>query len=240
MTGQADIETLAAEYVIGTLDAGERTLVAERLQSDTALQSAVADWEQRLAPLSELVTPVEPPARLAAEITQRIEQLAAAAVQPPSTNIVNFDLERRLRRWRGVALATSALAASLAVYVGVRETTPRPETNFVAVFQKDDASPSFVMSVDLASRTLSVKRVAADVPPGKTYQLWIASDKLGVGPQSLGLVEEGSDVKRALSKIDPAIVQSALFGVSLEPAGGSPTGKPTGSVFHARLIPTAQ
>ena len=139
------------------------------------------------------------------------------------------------------AIAASAVAASLLVAIGIREyARPLPQQNFVAVFQKDDASPSFVMSIDLATRTLSVRRVAAEVPAGKTYQLWIASDRLGAGPQSLGLVEDqNTDVRRALANIDPAIVQTALFGVSLEPAGGSPTGKPTGPVFHAKLIATS-
>ena len=239
MTGQEDMDALAAEYVIGTLDRDERTVAARRLESDGVFRSAVAEWERRLAPLSELAVPVAPPANLASEISRRLERVEAVAAPSGASNVANLDLERKLRRWRGVALATSALAASLAVVVGLREVRPRPETNYVAVFQKDDASPSFVMSVDLATRTLSVKRVAAEVPAGKTYQLWIASDKLGVGPQSLGLVEQGSDVKKTLADIDPSIVQNALFGVSLEPAGGSPTGKPTGSVFHARLIPTS-
>jgi len=119
----------------------------------------------------------------------------------------------------------------------------RPETaqNYVAVFQKDDASPAFVMTVDLTARTLSIRRVAAPVPAGKTYQLWIASDKLGPGPHSLGLIEDqNAGLQKAIAKLDPTIVQSALFGVSLEPAGGSPTGKPTGPVFHTRLIPTSE
>jgi anti-sigma-K factor RskA len=34
------------------------------------------------------------------------------------------------------------------------------------------------------------------------------------------------------------VVQTATFGVSLEPAGGSPTGRPTGPALHAKLIPS--
>ena len=161
-----------------------------------------------------------------------------APVVSPVIDVVSLDLHRRLKRWRTTAIAASAMAASLAVVIGVREyARPSAEQNFVAVFQKDDASPSFVMSVDIATRTLSVRRVAADVPAGKTYQLWIASDRLGAAPQSLGLVE--GQTTQVRSSIDPGIVQNAMFGVSLEPAGGSPTGRPTGPVFHARLIPTS-
>lgn len=244
MTGPAERDALAAEYVLGTLDAAERAVVSARMIAEPELSAAVSDWENRLAPLSHLIAPVAPPAELAKKIEQKLAAASLGAITPGGlahpASPINLDIERRLRRWRGIGIAASALAASLAVFIGVRETArPAANQNFVAVFQKDDASPSFVMSVDLATRTLSVKRVAAEVPAGKTYQLWIASDKLGVGPQSLGLVEQGSDVKQAISRIDPGIVQNALFGVSLEPAGGSPTGKPTGPVFHAKLIPTA-
>ena len=244
MTGPAERDALAAEYVLGTLDAAERAVVAARMMREPELSTAIVDWENRLAPLSELIQPVEPPAELARKIERKLAAATLGAITPGAlpqpSPVVNLDMERRLRRWRGIGITASALAASLAIFIGVRETArPATNQNFVAVFQKDDASPSFVMSVDLTSRTLSVKRVAAEVPAGKTYQLWIASDKLGVGPQSLGLVEQGSDVKQAISRIEPGIVQNALFGVSLEPAGGSPTGKPTGPVFHAKLIPTA-
>jgi anti-sigma-K factor RskA len=145
------------------------------------------------------------------------------------------------RNWRNAAVAASALAASLAITIAVRETMrPDVPNNFVAVFQKDDASPAFLLSVDLQTRNLSIRRVAADVPDGKTYQLWIASDKIGPAPRSLGLIEASDrNVQKALTGFDQSLVQQATFGVSLEPAGGSPTGKPTGPVFHAKLIPSA-
>ena len=251
MTGPAEIEALAAEYVLGTLDAAERATVSARLQREAALKTAVEYWQNRLSPLDDLAHPVAVPAHLMPQIERRLSQGHASSTSIIGTighanverlaNIDAVDLQRRVRRWRMSTLAASAIAASLAVVIGVREfARPTADQNFVAVFQKDDAAPSFVMSVDLASRTVSVRRVAAEVPAGKTFQLWIASDKLGVGPQSLGLVEgTQADVKKAISGIDPAIVQHALFGVSLEPAGGSPTGKPTGPVFHAHLIPTS-
>jgi anti-sigma-K factor RskA len=80
--------------------------------------------------------------------------------------------------------------------------------------------------------------VAAERQPGKSYQLWIATEQSGGTPQSLGLIEDRSDITRTvLSAYDPAVVQKATFGVSLEPAGGSPTGRPTGPALHAKLIP---
>ena len=241
MTDLPDIDALAAEFVLGTLDAAERTAVSARRQREPALEAAILVWERRLGPLAQAALAIAPPQGLFGKIEQRITRGNASASNTGTSAVVSLaDLQSRVRRWRTFALAASAAAASLLVVIGVRETTrsASPES-YVAVFQKDDASPAFLMSVDLATRTLSVRRVAAEVPAGKTYQLWIAADQLGVGPQSLGLVEDqNTSVRKAIANIDPAIVQTALFGVSLEPAGGSPTGKPTGPVFHAKLIPS--
>ena len=56
-----DREILAAEYVLGTLHADERTLFASVLAQDAEAQAAVAAWEARLAALSAAVAEVAPP-----------------------------------------------------------------------------------------------------------------------------------------------------------------------------------
>ena len=55
MTDHDDIDMLAAEYVLGTLDAGERTEVARRRQHDADLDACILAWEARLAPLGDEV-----------------------------------------------------------------------------------------------------------------------------------------------------------------------------------------
>ena len=235
MTNYEDINVLAAEFVLGTLEAEERLSVTARRQREPALDDAIAQWEHRLSPLMETVAAVDPRANLFAEIEARIVGRRTASLTAARV----FELEQRARRWRRLAMAAAALAACLLVVVGVRETLrPQIPMNYVAVFQKDDASPAFLLSVDLGARVLSVRRVAAPAQPGKTYQLWIASEKIGGAPQSLGLIDDESNVtRRLLSSYDPAVVEHATFGISLEPAGGSPSGRPTGPAFHAKLIP---
>lgn len=233
MNDREDIDGLAAEYVLGTLDATERTAVAARRRRENELDAAIGDWERRLAPLADAIPAVAPPAG----IFSRIEtQLGSSA---GSGQVI--DLEKRMRRWRALATAASAAAACLLVVLGVREVArPQTPSSYVAVFQKDDVSPAFLLSVDLETRMLSIRMVAAEKPAGKTYQLWIATEQSG-GPQSLGLIDDGSDItRRVLANYNSATVQKATFGVSLEPAGGSPTGKPTGPALHAKLIPTPQ
>jgi anti-sigma-K factor RskA len=229
MTELDDIEAVAAEYVLGTLDGAERTAVAARRQREPALDAAIEAWERRLSPLASAVPSVAPPAELFARIEQRIDGAVAPHV---------IDLSRRLQRWRAAAIGLGALAASLALALGLSETVLRGEpTNFVAVLQKDAASPAFIVTVDIDSRSLTVRPVAAQAQPGKSYELWLVSDKLGP-PRSLGVIGEGPfTVRPSLAKYDPSVLETATYAVSLEPAGGSRTGKPTGPVlFTGKLV----
>lgn len=237
MTSEDDIEALAGEYVLGTLDAAERTAVAARRQREPLLDNAIIAWEARLAPLDQLTVDVPPPPDLLA----RIEQTIASGGQGGADTIDLAAIQQRLRTWRRRAIAASSIAASLLVYVGLRETVLQDEPqNYVAVFAQDDVLPRFYMTINLKTRELTVRPVGAERQPGKTYQLWIASDQLGPAPQSLGLVDEAlAPTQKSLTRFDPALLQRATFGVSLEPAGGSPTGRPTSPALHAKLLPVA-
>ena len=229
-----DIDAKAAEYVLGTLDAAERADVAARRAREPALDAAIAGWERRLAGMASVVPPVAPPASVWQGIEARLDRPAApGGDSAAASNIVS--LERRVTFWRRTAMAASALAACLALVIGLRDLVwPMKEPTFVAVFQKDDASPAFLMSVDLVERRITIRQVAAPTEPGKTYQLWIASDRIGPAPQSLGLIE-ARQVTRTLP-FETALLRQATFGISLEDAGGSRTGRPAGNALHARLI----
>jgi anti-sigma-K factor RskA len=235
MTERDEIDVLAGEYVLGTLDAEERAAANARRRRDPALNAAIEAWEHRLAPLAETVPSVAPPEKVRVRVEEALAKIPAAQA---SASVVA--LERQVQGWRRVALAASALAACLLVAIVVRERSrPEPASSYVAVFQKDDASPAFLLTVDLDKRQLSVQRVAAEPQSAKSYQLWIASEKIGDAPRSLGLIEaRDATTQRTLAKYDRAIVEGATFGISLEPAGGSPTGRPTGPAFHAKLIKT--
>jgi anti-sigma-K factor RskA len=118
----------------------------------------------------------------------------------------------------------------------VREVSAPQPAQFVAVFQKDEKSPAFLLTVDIDKRMVMVRPVAAERLTDKTYQLWMAAQP-GAPPHSLGLI--GNDeftVRAALSDYEPAVISNATYGISLEPLGGSPTGAPTGPVIHAKLV----
>jgi anti-sigma-K factor RskA len=236
MSISPDDDLNAAEYALGTLDPGERAALAARRLREPDLSAAIEAWEHRLAPLSEAAPPLEPPRDYWSDIEARI----AAEGQDPGERANILDLTRRLRRWRVSAIAASVVAAALAVGFGLRESmrvaTPH---EFVAVLQKSADQPAFVVTVNLDTRDLTVRPVAAPPQAGKAYELWIIDDKLGA-PRSLGVIDAANPtVNPSLSKFDRAVVQGATYAVTIEPPGGSPTGQPTSApVYVGKLFPT--
>src|SRR5271168_1585540 len=59
-----DRDTLAAEYVLGTLSAEEREHAEALLTFDSGFEAAVRQWERRLGELNVMVEAVEPPTEL--------------------------------------------------------------------------------------------------------------------------------------------------------------------------------
>ncbi len=148
-------------------------------------------------------------------------------------------LRRSLIRWRAAAIAASVIAGVLAVGFAVRETTREALPHqYVAILQKDAASPAFAITVNLDSREFTVRPVAATAPPGKAYELWLIDPKIGA-PRSLGVIAaDGATRSANLAQYDRAVVADATYAVTLEPPGGSPTGQPSGPpVFVGKLIP---
>ncbi len=240
MTIAPDDDFAAAEFVLGTLDPGERATLAARRLREPELDEAIRAWEERLAPLAGAAPPIEPPGGPLAAIQARIRRTSAppapqTAAPPQDAAVVA--LRRSVSRWRMRALAASCVAALLAVDLVARETTRESAPReYVAILQKDAASPAIEVTVDLDRRELRVRPVAAQAPPGRSYELWIIDASLGA-PKSLGLIGLASRPAN-LSAYDRAVVENATYAVTVEPPGGSPNGKPSGPpVFVGKLIP---
>jgi anti-sigma-K factor RskA len=202
-----------------------------------------------------LVLPQAPPSPV-----PEVVRPAAAAVD--GSNVIQFS--RQARRWRNVATAMTAIAAALVAMVAVGVYQPdllpdalRPEprtrvvevktpvapaapsAQYVAVLQKEGGAPAFILTVDGATRNFTIRKVDAVPEPGKSFELWLISDRLPK-PRSLGVIG-GSDfnISPVLASYDPSIVNAATYAVTAEQAGGSPDGAPhSAPVFTGKLIET--
>lgn len=225
-----ELDTLAAEYVLGTLPADERAQVDERLRHDADLREAVHLWERRLSPLAE-ESPAEEPR---AEVWRNVE--AAVARLPGARGADNVvPLRRKLAFWRGATAVTGALAAALAIFVLTdRAALPPAGGRYIAVVDSGGDEPALIAAVDTNTGTIRIRRLTAEAPAGHSLELWHTAE--GHEPRSLGVLQAGLDELT----IQDAAASGALEGaiaVSVEPAGGSPTGQPTGPVVYSgRLI----
>ena len=117
-------ELFAAELALRLLD-GEALLAARARQSaDPAFAAHVSVWQERLAGFFDEVEPVEPGDGLWERVASAIERY-----NPSETVVV---LTRRVGLWRGAAAAMTALAASLALFIGLRDPTTIKETQIVS------------------------------------------------------------------------------------------------------------
>jgi anti-sigma-K factor RskA len=227
--------------VLGTLDAAERAAVAARRQREPELAAAIDAWQRRLAPLDAEIGEVVPREGLFDRIAARtFGQRGDASMSGPGGGARIIALERRVRFWKWATASAAAVAATLALVIGFRDTLlPQADQTFVAVFQKDDQQPAFLLSIDLKTRELIIRPVTAEPQQQRTYQLWIVDPNVSPVPRSLGLIESSlkEPTRKALVELEPAVLRRATFGISLEPLGGSPTGRPTGPALHGRLIP---
>lgn len=225
MTASDDLEQLAGEYVLGTLGTEQRQQVEQRLAHEPALQAAVDAWEQRLLPLADLAQPVTPSALL----WPRIERsLGNAALRRAS-------LWDSLGLWRGLAAAGLAATLVLGGLLLTRVTAVNAPTYLVVLVAPQDKAPGWVIQASNPREIQLIPLAVAQVPGDKALEFWTKGDGWQ-GPVSLGLVKPGQTLSVPLDKLPP-LEPNQLFELTLEPATGSPIGKPTGPIqFIGRAV----
>ncbi len=215
-------EALAAEYVLGTVEAREAAVVTAALATDAALAEAVAVWEARLAPLTALAPPEAPPPGLWDRI--------AAALDPAPVAKRGW-LAGLLDPWRMGAIGGTALAAGLAAFILLR---PEPEPRMMTVLLSERDQPAWLVEADGGGIRLASLN-PRPAPEGRALQLW-ALPQGATAPTSLGLIPAEGRISVAPATIRPS--PGMLIEITVEPPGGSPTGRPTGPIlFIGRLAP---
>ncbi len=203
-------------------------------------------------PQAPLVLPQAPPV-----VVPEVKEPAEVV---DTSNVIR--LTAQARRWRNVSSFTTAIAAALVAMIAVGVYQPdllpdgvrpkprvqvvevrtpavsaTPSAQYVAVLQKEAGSPAFILTVDGATKNFTVRKVGAAPEPGKSFELWLISDKLQ-RPRSLGVIGGGDFTARpVLSSYDNDTINTATYAVTVEQAGGSPDGNPhSAPVFTGKLI----
>lgn len=215
-------DLLAAEYVLGVLDASARQRVETRMSSERAFAKMVENWQRHFEPLDEDYEAVSPPPLVKAALDKRL--FATNELKAPG-------LFQSLAFWRGLSLASLALAAFVVVPEVLRKEPQIAKViPIVAPMQADTGEVRFVALYEPGSDEIRVTRVKAEKGTDSDYELWFVDGSSK--PESMGVVPDAESVTL---KVKPEMVARInagdAFAVSVEPIGGSPTGSATGPVI---------
>ena len=220
-------DLLAAEYVLGVLSADERQIVSRRIDADTDFARLVDGWEVRLSAMAASYPEIEPPASVKIALDRRL--FSSIATAPAEARA---GLWSSLAFWRGLA---AAAVAALAIYIAVPYLNPpvvQPQARLVASLAADGSDVKYLAIYDAAHHEVGLSHVSGERATGKDFELWMIEGKNP--PVSMGVIPVGSTAHILVSPAaQQKLAQGAVLAVSLEPAGGSPTGQPTGPVVAA-------
>ncbi len=222
------IDSLAAEYVLGTLSGRARKRFERWRAREWHVERRVQAWEERLVGLALRLSPMRPSPHVWSQIEKRIGATAAPGTTParaPSDG-------RRISTLR-------ALAASIAIFVvlvggfAAWRTTHPALTELARITSPNEVQPAWIISADADLRRLrAVAGGGARPQQGKSFELWALPDREGAAPVSLGLMPDSGQLDRELTDAQrAALLGSSKVAISLEPLGGSPTSAPTGPVL---------
>lgn len=202
-------DALAAEYVLGVLALPDRLAAETRIARDSAFAARVTAWEHRLADLNDGYAEVPAP--------NLMPQIEARLFGTPARR------RRPLLGWLAGALTAAALAVGVVAVLPLARPAP-------VVATLGDAGAPLRFEARHDGQRLTITRVAGlPAPAGQVQEVWIIAPE--AAPVSLGLIEDAP-----LTVAYPDTPQGWTLAVSLEPAGGSPTGAPTGPVLAAGTI----
>lgn len=240
-------DRLAAEYALGTLRSRARLRFQAWMREDAALRRAVAEWEQRLAPMAAGLKEVVPPRRVWQGIEARLgaraaaQALPTAAPAPPAAAAKAGGFWESVTFWRGWGLIATGCAAALVAALALQKPqvmevpveklveSARMQPSYIAILRDKAGKAVFVAYAGRKSDELWVKRIGLEAePPDHRFELWGLYGKEGAAPRLLGMLPKDDKATIKLAGVaDESLRDFPALAITVEPAqgsGGSPTG----------------
>jgi len=225
---------LAAEYVLGVLSPEDWQASRARQVTDPVFAAEVMVWEARLTPLVLAAEAIAP----AQDLWPRIRRALPANDVAGARDGLTF--------WRGLTAASAFIAVVCLGLVVVSGRAPGPvpapaqiartapvepaaEPMQVALLKPARGPTAFVATLDRTRKLMTVSPGAAPTPKGKSLVLWMIPP--GGAPQLLGEIPSDHSARMPMPDAFAGTGNTPIvLAVSVEPKGGSPTGRPTGPV----------
>jgi|SRR5882724_4046726 len=219
---------VAGEYVLGVLEASERSAVAQRIEREPAFASEVAFWDERLGGFADEVKSVAPPEAA----WSRIEAAIAAPSAAPSAAPALGALWQNLFFWRIVGLGSSGFATACLIALAYLGTVAAPErAPLLATLGQQGGQPGFVAAIG-SGGSLVIVPASLLTANQKSMELWLIPTGTQARPRSLGLIAPSQPVRITVPpNLVPFVTPDASLAVSLEEPGGSRTGAPSNDII---------
>ncbi|KAA0969051.1 anti-sigma factor [Aureimonas fodinaquatilis] len=215
----------AGLYVIGVMSGTERALFEAEMERDGALARRVRALEATLQRLDDTATPLPRSDELWARIERQLKEAEKVSVLP-----VSNPKSRRQQSMQRFRMAASLLLALGVGYLAGTFTRPVEQPIMIAVLiNETDASPGAIVEAFADDSIRLVPLEAFDVPAGHILEVWTLPDA-DTGPVSLGTFSDPATIRLDGPSL-PLPEQGQLYEITLEPAPGSPTGRPTGPIL---------
>ena len=218
-------DKLAAEYVLGTLVGRARARFQSMMRYDPGLRQVVTEWEARLTPLAHAGKEIAPPDRVWRAIDRRVRRVERHAGWWES-----------LAFWRTFAVTSATFVVALGVVIGMMP-QPEPPISTIAVMSDGGGKPAMVVAWPpmKAMRDPHIRvKIVQDHPtmaPSTSWELWLLPAAKGT-PISLGQVSlDQLQIVKLPQAVTAKMPGAWGMALSVEPAGGSPTGTPTGPII---------
>ena len=216
--------TLAGEYVLGLLDAGQEAIAVARIATDSAFAAEVEAWRLRLNPL--LGPEQAPPPDMWSKIEK---SLPATTLQDVGSGKLTF--------WRALTGISMTAAVFLGVLLLQKPVPTTPVANpapMIAALGSADGRSAITASYDSGQGTMILTPVTLDT--GELYpELWVipADGKA----RSLGVINGDRPTEMDVSpEMRQYMNEGALLAITPEPAQGAPGGVATGPVLASGKI----
>jgi anti-sigma-K factor RskA len=218
------LDALCGEYLLGTMRGRPRRRFERALKQEPLVAARLAYWQRSYAPRPSEQMRIQPDPNT----WRRLEaDLELARYREPWW--------RRSAVWRTWATVATAALVIVAGIEFQRWEAPRALVEVAKLGTKEQpAVVTASLSTDREFLQLRASR-PIEASPGQSYELWVIP-KEGGAPLSLAVLGR-LDARLVVPEGHRKRLQAgATLAISVEPAGGSPTGAPTGPVIMTGAI----
>lgn len=218
------LDALCGEYLLGTLRGPARRRFERTLRHEPLVALRHQYWQQLFALRYANGIAVQPSASVWRRLSRELE------LQRYRTPWF-----RRIGIWQIWAGAATA-ALMLALSFNILQPRFAPEFTEIAQLSGEDKNVIVTASFSDNGKQLALRAGRPIVAgPNQSYELWLLPES-GEAPISLAVLGQLDSQFTLPTAYAQRILSGAKFAVSVEPAGGSPTGAPTGPVILVGAI----